>query len=101
MWCTDLPHLLHLLTFLSLLGYVSPPRVSIPCHAFPSSQQVSTVVQMAFYGNAREGCVRICGMCVVHIPAPSCALADIPFSRELCLPATCFPPVLWFFRHRA
>ena len=25
-------------------------------------------------------------MGVVHIPAPSCALADIPFSRGLCLP---------------
>ena len=35
-------------------------------------------------------------MGVVHIPAPSCALADNPFSLGLCLPATCFPPVLWF-----
>ena len=26
MWCTDLPHLVHLLTFFSLLGYVSPPQ---------------------------------------------------------------------------
>ena len=33
MWCTDLPHLLHLLTFLSLVGFVSPRRVFIPCHA--------------------------------------------------------------------
>ena len=31
-WCIDLPHLVHLLTFLSLLGYVSPPRVSLPCY---------------------------------------------------------------------
>ena len=31
-WCTDLPHLVHLLTFLSLLGYVSPPLVSLPCY---------------------------------------------------------------------
>ena len=31
-WCTDLPHLVHLLSFLSLLGYVSPPRVSLPCY---------------------------------------------------------------------
>ena len=29
--CTDLPHLVHLLTFLSLLVHVSPPRVSLPC----------------------------------------------------------------------
>ena len=96
MWCTYLPHLVHLLTFLSLVGYVFPPRVSIPCHAFPSSQHVSLVVQMAFFGNACEGCVRSCGMGVVHIPAPSCALADLPFSLGFCLPATCFPPVLWF-----
>ena len=32
-WCTYLPHLVHLLTFLSLLGSVSPPRVSLPCYA--------------------------------------------------------------------
>ena len=31
-WCTYLPHLVHLLTFLSLLGYVSPSRVSLPCY---------------------------------------------------------------------
>ena len=29
--CTDLPHLVHLLTFLSLLSYVSPARVSLLC----------------------------------------------------------------------
>ena len=39
-----------------------------------------------------------CGMGVVHRTAPLCALADIPFSLGLCLPATGFPPVLWFFR---
>ena len=39
-------------------------------------------------------------MGVVHIPAPSCALADISFSLGLCLPATCFPPVVWFLRRR-
>ena len=32
-WCIDLPHLVHLLTFFSLLSYVSPPRVSLPCRA--------------------------------------------------------------------
>ena len=32
MWCTYLPHLVHLLTFLSLVGYVSPPRVSLLCY---------------------------------------------------------------------
>ena len=32
MWCTKLPHLVHLLTFFSLLGYVSPPRTSLPCY---------------------------------------------------------------------
>ena len=31
-WSTDLPHLVHLLTFLSLLVHVSPPRVSFPCY---------------------------------------------------------------------
>ena len=31
-WCTYLPHLVHLLTFLSLLGYVSPLRVSPLCY---------------------------------------------------------------------
>ena len=37
-------------------------------------------------------------MGVVHIPAQSCALANVPFSLGLCLPAACFPPVLWFLR---
>ena len=44
MWCTELRHLVHLLTFLSLLGYFShntlPSRVLLP-----SSQLVSTIVQ--------------------------------------------------------
>ena len=128
MWCTYLPHLVHLLTFLSLLGYVSPLRVSPLCygsfvaasefgwangvfwqctrglceelwhgcgahtcpilctckpsflswvmsprHVFPSrvmvplSQPVSLVGQMAFFGNACEGCVRSCCMsCGAH-----------------------------------
>ena len=41
--CTDLPHLVHLLTFLSLLGYVS--HVFFSRGMLPLSQQVSTVVQ--------------------------------------------------------
>ena len=64
----------------------------------PSSQPVSLVGQMAFFGNAWEGCVRGCGMGVVHIPAPSCALSEISFSLGLCLPAACFPPVSFFLR---
>ena len=64
----------------------------------PSSQPVSLVGQIAFFGNACEGCVRGCGMGVVHIPAPSCALANVPFSHGLCLPAACFPPVFWLLR---
>ena len=35
-------------------------------------------------------------MGVVHRTAPSSALADIPFSLGLCLPATCFHPVSCF-----
>ena len=31
-WYTYLPHLVHLLTFLSLVGYVSPRRFSLPCY---------------------------------------------------------------------
>ena len=73
-------------TDIPLLFWVMSPRDVFPsCVVVPSSQQVSTVVQIAFFGNARDGCVRRCGMCVVHIPAPSCALADLPFSRGLCL----------------
>ena len=57
-WCTDLPHLVHLLTFLSLLGNVSPPRV--PSRVMvPLSQGVSLVGQMAFFDDACEGCVRV------------------------------------------
>ena len=94
----DLPHLVHLLTFLSLLGNVSPPRVSLPCFvSFVTASEF--VCAIGFVGNACEGCVRGCGMGVVHRPAPSCALADLPFSLGLCLPATCFPPVLCFLRH--
>ena len=159
LWCTYLPHLVHLLTFLSLVGYVSPPRVSPLCYGsfvagsefgwancvfrqcmrglceglwhwcgahtvpllvhlltflsllgnvshnmlssrvmLPSSQHVSLVGQMAFFGNAREGCVRGCGMGVVHTPTPSCALANVPFSLGLCVPAACFPPVSFFLQ---
>ena len=76
-------------------GLCLPRHAFLPCHAFPSSQPVSLVVQTEFFGNAREGCVRGCGMGVVHIPAPSCALADLPFSFGLCLPAAGFPRVLW------
>ena len=80
-------------TDIPLLFWVMSPRdVFLSCVVVPSSQQVSTVVQMAFYGNAREGCVRRCGMGVVHIPAPSCALADLPFSRGLCLPSHVMVP---------
>ena len=32
--CIDLPHLVPLLTFLSLLGYVSPPRAFLPCYGY-------------------------------------------------------------------
>ena len=32
LWCTYLPHLVHFLTFLSLVGYVSPPLISLPCY---------------------------------------------------------------------
>ena len=32
-WCMGMPPLLHFLDFISLLGYVSPPRASLPCHA--------------------------------------------------------------------
>ena len=50
--------LVPLLIVLSLLGYVShntlPSRVMVP-----SSQLVSLVGQMAFFGNACEGCVRV------------------------------------------
>ena len=81
-------------------GLCLPATCFPPYHAFPSSQHVSLVGQMAFSGNACKGCVRSSGIGVVHIPAPSCALADIPFSRGLCLPTTCFPPVLWFLRRR-
>ena len=97
-WCIVMPPLVPLLIGLSLLGYVShntlPSRVMVP-----SSQLVSLVGQMAFFDNAREGCVRSCVMGVVHRPDPSCAFADLPFSLGLCLPAPCFPPVLWFLRH--
>ena len=84
----------------SFLSWVMSPRHVFPSRVIlPSSQPVSLVGQMAFIGNACEGCVRGCGMAVVHIPASSCALADIPFSPGLCLPATCFHPVSFFLRH--
>ena len=80
-------------TDIPLLFWVMSPRDVFPsCVVVPSSQQVSTVVQIAFFGNARDGCVRRCGMGVVHIPAPSCALADLPFSLGLCLPQHAFLP---------
>ena len=60
-----LPHLVHLLTFLSLVGYVSPRRVSIPCHAsFAAGGELG--LARAFVGGACEVCVRSCGMGVVH-----------------------------------
>ena len=57
-WCTDLPHLVHLLTFLSLLGYVCPPRVSLPCYAsFVTASELGCAV--GFVDNACEGWVRV------------------------------------------
>ena len=32
-WCMGMPPLVHFLNFISLLGYVSPPCASLPCHA--------------------------------------------------------------------
>ena len=32
-WCMGMPHFLHFLDFISLLGYVCPPRASLPCRA--------------------------------------------------------------------
>ena len=69
---------------------VFPSRVMVPL-----SQPVSLVGQMAFFGNACDRCVRSSGIVVVHISTPSCALADLPFSFGLCLPAAGFPRVLW------
>ena len=92
-WCTYLPHLVHLLTFLSLLGYVSPRRVFIPCHASFVTGSEFGWANGVFWQCTRELCEELS---VVHIPAPSCALADVPFSRGLCLPATCFHPVSCF-----
>ena len=86
-----------LLIVLSLVGYVSLNTLSSRV-MLPSSQAVSTVVQLAFFFNACEGCVRVCGMGVVHIPAPSCAFADIPYLPGSCLPVACFHPVLFFLR---
>ena len=74
-WCTYLTHLVHLLTFLS---WVMSPRDVFPSRVMvPSSQPVSTVVQIAFFGNACEDCLKSCCMAVVHILDPTCALADL------------------------
>ena len=32
-WCMGMPPLVHFLDIMSLLGYVSPPCASLPCHA--------------------------------------------------------------------
>ena len=32
-WCMGMAPLVHFLDFISLLGYVSPPCASLPCHA--------------------------------------------------------------------
>ena len=56
-------------TDIPLLFWVMSPRDVVPsCVMVPSSQHVSLVVQMAVFGNARDGCVRRCGMGVVQRP---------------------------------
>ena len=100
MWYTYLAHLVHLLTFLSLLGYVSPPLVSLPCYGSFVAAREFGWSNGVFRQCMRGLCEGFCSMGVVHIPAPSCALADISFSFGLCLPATCFHPVSCFLRHR-
>ena len=91
-WCTYLPHLVHLLTFLSLLGYVSPSRVSLPCYgSFVAARE------FGWSNGVFRQCMR--GLCeeLLHELwcidlAPSCALADLPFSLGLCLPQHAFLP---------
>ena len=76
-WCTDLPHLVHLLTFPSLLGYFSQ-HASLPCLvSFLAASEYGCA--RGFVGGACVGCVMVCGMGVVHILAPSCARADLLF----------------------
>ena len=59
------PHLVHLLTFLSVLGCVSHNTLSSRVMD-PSPQGVSLVGQMAFFGNAREGCEGLWHGCGAH-----------------------------------
>ena len=81
------------------LGLCLPQHASLLCLAsFVAASKYGCAI--GFVGNACEGCVRGFGMGVVHITAPSCALADLLFSFGLCLPATCFSPILWFLCHR-
>jgi hypothetical protein len=46
--CTDLPHLVHLLTFLSLLVHVSPRRVSLPCYgSFVTASELAVAFHLS------------------------------------------------------
>ena len=62
-------------------GLCLPQHTSLPCNgSFVVAGGYGCAI--GFVGNACGGC----GMGVVHRPAPSCALTDLPFSLWLCLP---------------
>ena len=89
----------HFLNFISLLSYVSPPRASLPCRAsFAAGGEFGWArVVLAVRAPAAWGCYG-CG--VVHGNATPCALPQLYFSSELCLPPTRVPPVSCFLHHR-
>ena len=53
-WCTDLPHRVHLLTFLSFLDHVFPLRSSLPCYAsFVPGREYGCAIRFLFAMHAR------------------------------------------------
>ena len=90
-WCMGKPPLVLFLKFTSLLGYVSPPCASLPCHA-------------SFAAGGEFGWARV--VLVVHRPhedgvglewcmgmPPPCSHPKLYFFSGLCLPTTRFPPL--------
>ena len=61
------------------LGLLLPQHASLPCLAsFLAASEYDSA--RGFVGGACVGCVRVVAMVVVNKSAPSCALADHPFS---------------------